>query len=1563
MANMSRRSFVELVTGTIVSLPVLAGGLLLVPRMAQAEEDATDADELAGRYSQYTIIDVVQPWEVGVQVVDITKPEKVLDDQGKDTGMVKYPPVEGATVTITSRFNSQTTTGTSDSYGFVNIDVRDLCVVEDGQDKNNLDEYWFNGSISVSCDGFREFHTALIVVEGGSGLQVPAHPSAEDAGKPWPHSVSFDEWDVLYIANEFVVTSENTGDHTISAEFRDISWEVVEFQLWVGGEHRQSVTAEVVSGTATASFTAPFLKAGDAAAIPAGASLEMRLCEAKMSTGATSSGVTSAATSTSATSAGTSSAVATSKDSGTTYGAGFAGKTTAGTVDKPTGQQGKELSPINVNDPVLASSTLAPKWPGKVPILSGSTLKVWIPALPIGIYVNPFGYVQISLKSPQWGYRYDNGKYATSDDSAGESGSDSSGSTERKVWGTFPRQSVKQQWDKICSERDQMMGAARSAYAKPGAIQQVNFAEAFSASMNFQLLAAAKWDSDTGIFQGEIAGQILLAFGFSISETFMAGPIPVLITFSLDTSLDIGLTAACSSSKANENEKMVDVLFDFSRWEWDYSNTGFSMTLNVMPSLSVGVGLRGVASISVKGTITLTTYLGVPFKSEGKPSPHFTAGWSAQVLLVIQAFIFTQSFPLYTTKFSNFYDSWDETNGVKAQGDGMALDALADMSMNDLLGQLVPVTDDMLRMTSEASISAQSLTAQARLDVVDWKATRQEAEGQLEDGTPMHYVVYDLSGTLAAEGGEAPEAAEGTEALEAAGDTEALEADVTWLAPMANAERPSLGVADIGAQGGIRPSLDVRVFGTDESHVFGDPRTRLLNLWQAKGTWCFRLAAVEVGGAMRTRVIATCIDGTAQGTSRVIDFDTGIDGMPHDALYDYSFAVVAGSGSEPVYSSDGTTIGLPSPSSAIQEITVVGDTAYDFLQLVIVSGTRQGDGTTLADAATDLVFTFMTIQASEFPGTSDVLKPSQGSGFSQRGSEVLDYQSDWYHSIISVQITTIWAQDIAICSAYSTITFLDRCAPKADDALGEAAEVRVGLLLNKWNPLQGSQVVRDDRDSLNAAIGGIGDRTVYEQMFYPNSTGGLLMLRGANATHYVLLEIHYGFDFKDLTNLNYLRSVKRCKDYDPAIRLVARPGTDYYLTSYPDDPAQLDLEPDQRDYTTWTLHKAQWSDDATPELKVEPIGPSGFNVVNFGFNPQGSFLFWPQSREVDDDRVWDADGKEDVKVRPALYQIMACRIRGERFSDPFVVADLPTDTDMLTVPDMDQNAVVELMRTEYKDTGSRDDEGRTLYHAADIWYTAIPGVRCVTATACEATNPFVNPGGKATFHVAVRNDGNTFLSGCTLKLCACKATKDDGTADETYAYVEGAETQVSFKDAIQESAYNPLDEEGKLKSVEDDFALAPGKTSLYAATVSFPSTWGSGEWKVLFVATDGVLAPDPGLAAQANEPEPIEYHVEPGAYKVVQVRTAPDHVHDPDRRHMDVIVVGTTVAEGSPFSPTPVRELGKEGTADNNNAPVRRPKLPNTGDDPTAGTGLLGAGLAAAGTAVALYERRRAENE
>ena len=1525
MPNVSRRSFVELAAGMITSLPVLAGGRILAPRPAYAEDDYTLADQIAGRESKYVVIDVVEPWQVGFMVVDITKGVQ------EDGGLMSYPPVSGAEVTVTSRFNGKVAKGTTNASGIANIDIRELAVHEDGEDVNRLTSYAFNGSVTIERGpqasstvpdlGYRKFETALLAIEGGTGMQVPAHP-ADELGTPYPRLVSFDEWDALYWRNEFLVTPQNSDKHTIRAEIWNLPSDGdTTVELWVDGEGkpRASVTAtmgklekigtrakrhsvpgefapdgyeDVYGAPATAAFEAHFLKEGDTEQIPVGARLKI-----------------------------------VARQGSATYTIPLAIEFAEGIVDEPAGKDGQTLGLINTTKG--GATGVGATWSSNVPIIGGGELKFWAPELPINVYVNPFGLAQLTLTIPIWGYRNDKG-----DD-------------EPSGWGRYPRKTVKEQWNKKVNTLKKMQDKTAALVSKPGAVQQIDLFKSFSVDINFRLLALAQWNAGKGLFQGEVAGQILAAMNFTITENFFAGPIPVLITFSLDASLVFALSAAAYATKERDDEKMIDAICDFGRWRFDYENTGFTMTLNITPALSVGVGIRGIASISVKGAITLTLFFGVPMGTQPKelPSPHFSAGWSAQISLVIELFLFTQSFSLYSKPFANFYDNWNGKN-LASQAEEAALGAMANKSLDELLDELTPINDAMLEQTSEAILASGVHTQaadEAEAVCIDWDELAREEVVELEDGTTMTLVTYELRGTTTQEvagGGTHPATPDQGDALETQAEAGAP-LDVSWLQTAADDSLPSPSVASLGAQGGVRPSSDVRLFGSDGQHVLSAAHAQVLDIGapigktREHGVWCFRVASVEVDGRPRTRIVANCIDGDPNGATRVIEFDTLVEGMPHGDLYDYDFDVMVR-----------------------QEHYGHGENR-SAVCLVILSGRRDNGGNVeLASASTELVITHLCLSSADFVGTSEVLKAGGLGCFSMKASDIANVEPSKLHCISNLKIANCPKQDYAY--DLTAILFLDRFADTAEEVLGEKAHVRVGALIVRrmYSERQPDAytIEKYPADWWHASVGDI-DPTVYEAEFCPGSyvasplfgVPWYLMLRGAKRVHYVRTVLS---NYNPTGSYVFRRPVG-CGDYDPSIRLVWCPAVDGFLTSYPTDPAQLELPQGKRDYSKWTLHKATWSNDAAPKLRVEPIGPTGFNVVNFAV--RGSFIFWPQARDTDDDRVWRVDGGEDVRERDAVYQIMACRIRGGRFSDPFVVADLPNDTDMLSVVSANSTAVMEALRTVHVDTGERNAQGAPLYHAADIYYTAVPAVRCVTATACEAPYPFVNPGGRIDFHVAVRNDGNTYLSGCTLELCAL----DEKT--NTYERVEGARAVVAFgKDTIQESTYNRGDGSGGLSGIEEDYALAPGKTSVYAVTVSVPKDWPSGDKKVLFVARDGQVVSDLYAQAEGDEldAEAVEFHIEPGEYKVVQVRTQADQ--DPDQRHMDTIGVDPDVAGGEPFQPAPVT-IGEPGEPPLSS---RRSALPLTGDEAApGGLGLAGAGLAALGAAVATYERRRAENE
>ena len=305
---------------------------------------------------------------------------------------------------------------------------------------------------------------------------------------------------------------------------------------------------------------------------------------------------------------------------------------------------------------------------------------------------------------------------------------------------------------------------------------------------------------------------------------------------------------------------MLDAVFDFSRWQWDYSNTGLSMTLNLTPSLSVGVGIRGVASISIKGAYTLSLYFGVPFvPTEGKPIPHKTAGWSAQILLVLDLFLFTKSFALFNKPYESFYDNW-EGDGLKAGIPNAIANPLANLSLKGVMGSLMPITNEMLTDTVEFHVDDSSATNGQNREPGVWNPSTTQVEAPMGDGTPVTYTVFPL-------------------ANENSNGEPSTGVSYQPVGSLFTQALPNPAVNALGAVGGVCPSSNIPIIVDDQGNpadVFGDPRVKVVDIffnYERKGeypmpdvklhyktTVTLRLGTVDVGGGqMRTRVIMTAI--------------------------------------------------------------------------------------------------------------------------------------------------------------------------------------------------------------------------------------------------------------------------------------------------------------------------------------------------------------------------------------------------------------------------------------------------------------------------------------------------------------------------------------------------------------------------------------------------------------------------------------------------------------------------------------------------------------------------------
>lgn len=1530
--GVSRRNFVKLAIGSLVTLPAVAGGYAVPASLAIAEPAKEGEEDGGSALDNITKITMVSASEVGFVVVDTA-----------NGGRTK---IAGAHVVVTSRYNKKQVDGYTNPDGETILDVRNLAENPAYEDVNELESYAFNGTVKVTCKGYREFETALVRVNGGGGLMVPVRSLTEN--KPFPRRVSFDEWDILYTKNALACTSGNDADHTIVMEFMQL--EDRETTVYLKHTSTDSVLLSVSGtpqgGALTLTAKGKYLLRGSSSAFPI--VIEKYDIQADEVLDPSISYFSLEAV-----------------QGGNHYVWPINLLVCETDIETNLEEYGASLLPFNT---ALGSGTgLNLIWPKDLPVVGGGSIKPFMPDLLVNLSINPWGFLQFTAKTPSWGYVRDNGEHAGPQE-----------------WKTQPRSSAFEQFEKGFNAINKGADRAAQAYsAGEGIIRPIDTFWSIRATGNAQIVALAMWDIKKKLYRGMIAGQIFVCVDTSITWNFWAGPVPLLATLAFNMNTVLSLQGAMYT-QASQDQTASYVLGHPELWEFDYSNTGLTLTFNLTPSFSFGVGVRGIASVSAKASFTLTLLFGFTVGKDlaghDRSIPHMAFGYAAQIAAVLSFFLFTTTIPILNWKFRNFYDNWK--GGLQSMVDD-PVSALSDMDMHELLGSMNIVTNAMLEKTKEATGTSDAVEPYADEEPFDWETVRDpDIVAPLDDGRVITYAVYRMTPVddlleaqdadeASAAIGEAQGSATGEGAAAVAGNAPARKKGVLRRRPSAvTYEMPRAGIAaaaesdtllmdpeahELGRYGGVRPSSDKKI--TPEGKpVYGDSRVKIVDLHSdtdnlhMRATCSFRIGAVSIDGQMRTRVIMTVIDADTNmpgmedlaGYSKPLDFQiTDVEGVTHDDLYDYDFDIA---------------------------FTTSGDS--DTVHLVVVSGKRpEGDETTLAQAAADVIFSYINFHVYEaFGGRTAYLV---------RSISAASIASEEYpfHSFTNVVCATDGTQE----SNTIMVAYLDVMSESRDDILADDSgtmKTRISFVL--INQSLGTWHVPDveQRQETDEAFEAIDIATLHRMTISPKVSGAYTLgLTSTKESYFFLLRLD--------EEKAVFTSIKQAAVLEDEIRLLPWPGQDCFLTNYPSEEYLAEMNnsdlwkhPDQWDRSKWILQKAVWDEDnGTPVLKCTPIGPEGFNIDNFGINNAGSFIFWPQTREPVERRIYDDNDSYETIDEDSLYQLMACRIHNGHFSEPFIAADLDHDLSSISiVASRDVLAPLEVLSTEPVDTGERDEYGNPIYTACNVWYTAIPHLRLITAIGCLAPVPFVAPGGKILFHVAVRNDGNSYLSSCNVQMCVHEVKKDDegNITSESATKVDGCSAKIVFsKSTLVESHYNPV-VDGEFQHVEPDFALAPGKCAIHKVFVTVPKDW-TGEKYVSFIASDPEVAEGGGLTSSVDEDVIYQtFSLEPGEYRPVESSSMP--TTDRNRKYMVTIDVGEAVAGGNPVADAPLEywtegsggagspASGKPATSTTTTtaAGSNRSLLPTTGDFLTAGAA---AGIAAAGAALAAYGKRRARNE
>lgn len=746
--SVSRRNFIKLATDTLWSLPVVAGGVLAMnPAQALAEDDSYEEDytseedggsfdNTSGGTTNDVQIIALKPSEVGFMVRDLGK---------KDN-----PAIPGAHVRIRSRYNGEVVEGETDKDGTLVLDITKLA--EQPTVSNGKVSFACNATIEATCKGYRDFATGVMRVEGAQGHFVPTRSLLDE--KPYPARVTLNDWDILYSTNLFTRGEDNDKMCRLRVILKNITDPSrIRVDLCTRKDKKlvEHATGRVQNGVLDVTFEREFLHIGSPDVLPKDTPLCMRF-----STG------------------------------GSTYEFPIAITLEDALFKKPVVLKDKLASPLGSQ----FTSGFKARFPANAPLGGKGTdlFTAWIPEFPINIYAEPTGYFQLTLKTPAWGYVNDNGKPA-----------------DENGWKSFPRKSLSDQFKK---ETDDILKAADKTSSaltnRHGKITQISFSRQFQATANLQFVAAGRWDKNKNLFSGTAALQAALNMNLSLTESWLLGFVPMFVNFTIMATATlgtaIGFTTTPDKPKAGEDPDVLAAITDVSRYKWDFTNTGLTFTLFIWPSLSLGLGIKGLLSASLRGSCMITFFIGVTYRGELDPKthplPHLVLSMKFMADVVVEAFLFTHAWNLGTINLSDWYDNWK--GGIKAESlDQVIAAEVSSMSMEDFLGQMTPVTDEMLMETREfGQVQAASaegiIAAEAEGDDVEgagivasdgvavwaepvYREEYVEDAVFMEDGTPIPGMVFSWGPADEATIAEGSEEKKETESEQAADSGQSAE--------------------------------------------------------------------------------------------------------------------------------------------------------------------------------------------------------------------------------------------------------------------------------------------------------------------------------------------------------------------------------------------------------------------------------------------------------------------------------------------------------------------------------------------------------------------------------------------------------------------------------------------------------------------------------------------------------------------------------------------------------------------------------------------------------------------
>lgn len=1057
-------------------------------------------------------------------------------------------PKAGVTVTLKAS-DGATATGVTDSEGAVVIDISNVSTEVDYGEEGMRKR--FEGEVTVDAgDGYRVFSAGRLRADGGTAVQVPTRRTSWP-GEPYFERIGFDGWDVMYTENQFFSALSNTEPHTVSGILHAPGTSRVEIKLNALDSESGAIntldegTFDVVDGRASFSFKGAFLSTASPKVFPVDRSIAVSY------------------------------SVVNSLDWGWCDTKMSVVKAPLDEVYSPDSGLEKALGTVANG----LSYTLPDSWPRP---LGGSTLSLDLPLMPVIIAASPPGVVILGVGGKPALKLKDKATFLKKDD-----------------WKRESSKSIKGQCKKIVDDAKEDIQKYRDMKTglKPdgSAMTKYDFSHEFEFNVAIQAYGVMQYLYGSSLWRG--TGGLILQMSLSGSFTASAvvGPVPVFIK----------LGASAAAKLAGQIGMISRGLF--SDWNFDYTQTQISGTITIELEVIAGVGISGLASIGLRGAGYLSYYMGFEAAHADRPLPHHVIAGGIEVDVVLQVVIFKWSGKLWGIDDPSLYNSWsDNAEGVQSAGTpvsttsvfafGSAASGATQYSLPGMLGSSGVTFDQFAESASIVTEEELRLTA-------EFKAVKSAANAASQIELSEFEMQTQASG---ADGGDVVSAWELT-GLSSESDVVADGFEYSYVGAAPVNAGFSVGVSGVGADGGVRPTLDALI----AQDVFSDPRQKLVVY---KGVpYLFRILSVDYGDdGVRSRLAAQRFDlgsGAAQPPV-VLEFPVnvrdsykkGSTTIDRIDMFDYDFDVL-------VNEADSNTLG-------------------EGIYVLLSGGKRpEGDSSTLTQVLANPVMTFLRIDESL--KVRDVVSWSDA-------TEKHKYWSFTLPRLFKMTVESAGTNHDALA-----VVYVRRYGDTPEDVSpADPQGPGCGVYVHVWagNTLYGElgyPVNNATYDMCGAALDEAG-------WFYVVSRA---KGSGANVTLTSITSVHVG---------KYVPFAGRVIK-----NLVDDPGVEDGVP-WPGHGGLLTLQGGILQASTFDPKAAGGG------LTSRQVGPSDYQMASFRVSPSGDTLVFAQNTEGKTGQEFDESGNPTGAVTEKKYRMMGSVCVNNLFSTPFPVAEMDHPVDSLS---------------------------------------------------------------------------------------------------------------------------------------------------------------------------------------------------------------------------------------------------------------------------------------------------------